>query len=276
VKGALAVGAVLLLIGCGDPDVVLGGQPFPVTSAAALQLEYETTLGLHQATVVVFGTTQNGSMCDALSRERNYCTLRSFPDLQLLGVWPFARPLGATGPTGFVLVPQLEPGRASSLPRVEDPTQYGVTLTADGVPRVRSQKHEVWIERVSQGKSVDVSFNATLADGRAFRGDVSAEWCPALLLGTRNELEETYNAGGFGHSTTSGKGFTWEFGCGTSNPGKITVTCEPNATETGFECDCQRPASAFESEGSARWTSSGTLKEALDLCPLRFFSNAPL
>ncbi|MFT3713437.1 MAG: hypothetical protein QM817_37755 [Archangium sp.] len=265
---------LLALASCADPDVLLAGKPFPVTSAAALPLEYETVLGLHRATVVVFGTTQNGSMCDAVTLERNYCNLRSFPDATLLGVWPFARPLAATGPTGLLLVPDTEVGRASSLPRVEDRTNYGLTLTSADAARVRSTSHEVWLERIAPGKSMDVSFNAQLADGREFRGDVSAEWCSGLLLGTRNELQDRYHAGGVGHGTASGKGYTWEFGC--SDSSKITVTCEPNTDETKFDCDCQRPASTFELEGSARWTYSGTLQDALELCPLRFFSNAPL
>lgn len=62
--------------------------------------------------------------------------------------------------------------------------------------RVRTTSYRAWIERFEAGRTVEISFNGTLSDGRSVRGEVEAQWCEGLLLSTRNELIETVSLKG--------------------------------------------------------------------------------
>ncbi len=57
---------------------------------------------------------------------------------------------------------------------------------------MRTTSYRAWIERIEAGRTVEISFNGTLSDGRSVRGEVEAQWCEGLLLSTRNELSRPF------------------------------------------------------------------------------------
>lgn len=258
----VVVAAALLASSCSEPQVLLNEAPFPFSSAAAIPFESETELGLHKGTVVLLSNAP--STCAAFKDERNVCNARAFPDLRFV-VWPFATPISAYGASMFVMLNDTVPGKVSLLHRTEDPTPYGVTVVTADRNRVRTTEHEAWLERINPGQEVEVSFNGTLSDGHRVRGNVAAEWCDGMLIGTDNELASKLNAGGSlsaQYQGTTLKGMKATYQCGDAS---IVTTCTIAPDADTAECSC--------TDGThTRTFTQGRAATAdlTDACPLRF------
>lgn len=253
--------SAFVLCGCqGQPvlEVSLGEKAFEVKDAIFFSLTHNFG---PPTTHVVFGG-QTG-LCQAFEDPRNVCNARIVPDVHDGLVSTLSRPVGVTGPLGWLVLRSGSEGPALVLPddlRLGTP---GASLTEGAAPVFRSTKNRAVIEQLVAGDSATFSFESELGDGRGFRGRVEASWCPALDMVRRHTmLEQTAGtASSYGYDDSQQLvGWHDQAECqGETNVGDCTTTA------TVVTCTCRREgvtSTCSTSRDPDKWPSS--------CCNLRF------
>lgn len=180
--------AVCVLCGCqGQPvlEVSLGQKAFEVKDAVF----FSSMQGFGPpSTFVVFG--DQPGLCQRFEDQRNVCNARIAPDVHDGLIGTLSRPVGVTGPVGWLVLRSGAEGPAVVVPDELGLSTPGASLTAGASPARHATKNRAVIEHLVAGDTAVFSFESELDDGQAFRGRVEASWCPALDMGRRHNMLE--------------------------------------------------------------------------------------